>query len=80
MLVAAQPERPLRGRSVYSVMDELRSAGAPLVYSSNLLPSTLSVIAEPRAAEPLALAREILAPHGLAVREQAGVRPAPRAA
>jgi outer membrane receptor protein involved in Fe transport len=73
MLVAAQPERPLRGRSVYSVMDELRSAGAPLVYSSNLLPSTLSVIAEPRAAEPLALAREILAPHGLAVREQAGV-------
>jgi outer membrane receptor protein involved in Fe transport len=72
-LAAAQPEPPLRGRSVQSVIDELRSAGAPLVYSSNLVPSTLTVVAEPSAAEPLALAREILLPHGLVVREEGSV-------
>lgn len=69
---AAQPARPLAGRTVQSVVDELRAAGAPLVYSSALLPSTLVVTAEPAAMAPLDLAREILAPHGLAVREEGG--------
>jgi hypothetical protein len=72
-LAAAQPVLPLRGRSVQSVLDELRADGAPLVYSSNLLPSALTVAAEPVARAPLPLAREILAPHGLAVREEGGV-------
>jgi hypothetical protein len=72
-LAVAQPTPPLRGRPVQSVFDDLRAAGAPLVYSSNLLPVTLTVVVEPRASAPLALAREILAPHGLAVREEAGV-------
>ena len=71
--VTAQPDRSLRGRAVQSVIDELRAAGAPFVYSSNLLPSSLTVVTEPRAADPLALAREILAPHGLVVREENGV-------
>jgi hypothetical protein len=58
---------------VQGVIDELREAGAPLAYSSNLLSGALTVAAEPTAAEPLALAREILLPHGLAVREEGGV-------
>jgi len=72
-LVNAQPTPPLRGRTVQSVVDELRDSGAPLVYSSNLLPATLTVGSEPAATEPLALAREILLPHGLTVREEDGV-------
>jgi hypothetical protein len=72
-LVSAQATRPLRGRTVQSVVDELREGGAPLVYSSNLLSGALTVAAEPTAAEPLALVREILLPHGLVVREEAGV-------
>ena len=47
--VTAQSDRSLRGRPVQSVIDELRAAGAPFVYSSNLLPSSLTVVAEPRA-------------------------------
>ena len=46
-LVHAQPTRPLLGRSVQSVIEELRIAGAPLVYSTSLLPDTLTVTAEP---------------------------------
>jgi outer membrane receptor protein involved in Fe transport len=71
--VTAQSDGLLRGRAVQSVIDELRAAGAPFVYSSNLLPSSLTVVTEPRAADPLGLAREILQPHGLAVREENGV-------
>jgi outer membrane receptor protein involved in Fe transport len=69
----AQPARPLSGRSVQAVIDELRAAGAPLVYSSTLLAPDLVVRAEPTAIAPLALAREILRPHGLDVREEAGI-------
>ena len=70
--LTAQPPRPLLGRTVQSVIDELRAGGAPLVYGSGLLPSTLTVAEEPAATAPLALAREILAPHGLDVREEGG--------
>jgi outer membrane receptor protein involved in Fe transport len=69
----AQDRGAYRGRSVASVIDQLRADGLPLVYSSNLLPSTLLVEKEPESTEPLAVAREILAPHGLALREQGGV-------
>jgi outer membrane receptor protein involved in Fe transport len=71
-LVHAQPTRPLVGRSVQSVIEELRIAGTPLVYSTSLLPNTLTVTAEPAATEPLELAREILAPHGLTLRAEGG--------
>lgn len=70
--VRAQPAAPYAGRSVQSVIDELRESGLPLVYSTNLLPSSLRVAAEPASREPLAVAREVLAPHGLALRESAG--------
>jgi hypothetical protein len=62
---------PLLGRTVQSVVEELRAAGAPFVYSNSLLPATLTVSAEPSATEPLELAREILRPHGLTVRAEA---------
>lgn len=71
-LADAQLARPLLGRTVQSVIEDMRAAGTPLVYSSSLLPSTLIVSAEPRATEPLELAREILAPHGLALRAEGG--------
>src|SRR5262245_3687912 len=67
-----QIAQPLVGQSVQAVLDELRAAGAPLVYSSALVPGTLTVSAEPLATEPLEVAREVLAPHGLAVRVEAG--------
>jgi len=69
----AQPAGPYSGRSVQAVIDELRAAGAPLVYSTNLLPDSLRVTAEPMSREPLTLARELLQPHGLTLREEAGV-------
>jgi outer membrane receptor protein involved in Fe transport len=64
---------PYRGRAVQDVIDELRAAGLDVVYSTNLLSGTLQVETEPSAAEPVELAREILRPHGLTLREQAGV-------
>lgn len=55
------------------MLDELRANGAPLVYSSALVPSGLVVEAEPAATTALALAREIVSPHGLDVRVEGGV-------
>jgi outer membrane cobalamin receptor len=69
-LLDAQLARPLSGRTVVSVLEELRSAGVPLVYSSSLLPGTLTVSAEPTATAAVELAREILAPHGLTLEPQ----------
>jgi hypothetical protein len=68
-----QPAGPYSGRSVQAVIDELRAAGAPLVYSTNLLPDSLRVTAEPTSRGPLTIAREVLQPHGLTLREEAGV-------
>ena len=56
-----------------TVIEELRAAGAPLVYGSNLLSPALRVLEEPTSTQPLELAREILGPHGLGVRESDGV-------
>jgi len=54
------------------VLDELRARGAPLVYSTNLVPPTLRVELEPHSTEPLQIAREILAQHGLAIEQSGG--------
>jgi TonB dependent receptor-like, beta-barrel/Carboxypeptidase regulatory-like domain/TonB-dependent Receptor Plug Domain len=70
--LVAQPAEPYVGRSVRSIVDELRAAGVPLVYSTNLLPDSLRVESEPTATEPLALVRELLRPHGLALRAEGG--------
>lgn len=72
-VAGAQPSGPYSGRTVQSVIEELRAAGSPLVYSSNLLPQTLRIASEPTATTPLELAREVLSPHGLTVQEEAGL-------
>jgi hypothetical protein len=56
-----------RGRSLQAVIDEFRAAGIPLAYSDRLVPGSLRVEAEPASREPLALLREVLQPHGLAL-------------
>ena len=55
------------GRPVTEVLSELKDAGFELIYSSELLPSTMRVLAEPRSTSRLMMAREILAAHGLAL-------------
>lgn len=60
------------GRPLAAVLSELRGGDLDFIYSSELLPPGLRVIEEPRAREPLLIAREILAQHGLAL---SAVRP-----
>ena len=70
----AQPARPaLQGRPLHQVLDEYRAAGLPLVYSTGLVTADLLVQEEPLYREPVLLLEEILAPHGLALKEEAGV-------
>jgi hypothetical protein len=70
---AAQPASSYRGRTVQEVIDELRAHGAPIIYSTNLLSADLRVLDAPTTTEPLALAREILAPHGLTIDARDGL-------
>jgi outer membrane receptor protein involved in Fe transport len=72
---------PYEGRRLQEVLEELRNAGAPLVYSSNLVTPDLVVESEPTANDPILIASEILVPHGLTLNTQQGiyvvVRPEP---
>ncbi len=73
ILTAAGVETPrYTGRPVVEVLGALRDNGLEFVYSSDLVPPTLIVSAEPRAREPLLVALEILAAQGLTL---APVRP-----
>jgi outer membrane cobalamin receptor len=56
------------GRQVSEVLRELQGGAVKFIFSSTLLPNTLVVGKEPRSADPLAKAREILEPYGLALR------------
>ena len=69
--VLAEQAAPPRyaGRSLVDALADLRRAGLPLVYSSELVTVDLRV-AEPSAKSPRAILEELLAVHGLAV--QAG--------
>lgn len=67
------PARPLDGRPVIEVVDEFRQSGLNLAYSTNLVPETLRIESEPSPGEPLDVLREILRPHGLTIRTEAGV-------
>ncbi|HEU4517615.1 MAG TPA: carboxypeptidase regulatory-like domain-containing protein, partial [Steroidobacteraceae bacterium] len=58
---------PLTGRPVIDVLQELRGPGLEFIYSSELLPRTILVTAEPGSSNRLLIAREILASHGLAL-------------
>ena len=66
---AAEPAEPapIAGRPVIEVLQELRGPGLEFIYSSELLPRTYVVTAEPGTRNRLLIAREILAGHGLAL-------------
>lgn len=61
------------GRAVAEVIDEFGDAGYPFAYSTNLVGSDLWVLTEPDATEPLDIVRQILRPHKLTIRTEAGV-------
>ncbi len=60
------------GRKVVSVIDEFRSAGVEFAYSTNVVTDDLYVAFEPEPGTPLEVMTQILRPHGLTVREEAG--------
>lgn len=60
------------GRSVAEVLDAYREQGYPFAYSTNLVDESLLVTVDPDADEPLAIMRQILAPHGLGILEEHG--------
>jgi hypothetical protein len=70
---AAEPEgTQYAGRPVVEVLADLRGPGLEFIYSSERLPPSLLVREEPASSNRLLAAREILAPHGLAL---SAVRP-----
>ncbi|MDH3531578.1 MAG: TonB-dependent receptor [Gammaproteobacteria bacterium] len=62
-----------KGRPVAAVIDQFRADGYPFAYSTNLVGADLLVTVESAASEPVEVVREILRPHGLTIREEAGV-------
>ncbi len=67
------PAAPYLGRSVAAVIDAFRDQGQPFAYSTNIVTEELTVVAEPEAGTPIEIVRQILQPHGLTVRSDAGV-------
>ena len=65
------------GRTVASVLDEIRASGIAIAYSSRLVPATLKVETEPLVSDPLSIAHAILAPHKLTLQLDTGVYHAP---
>ncbi len=61
------------GRVVADVIDEFREAGHPFAYSTSLVTDDLLVQSEPVSTDPRTLIDEILAPHQLTIRTEAGV-------
>ncbi len=67
------PAQPFAGRSVIEVIEEFRDGGLNLAYSTNLVSSDLVVQDEPAAGGSLDVLRQVLRPHGLTIRTEAGV-------
>jgi hypothetical protein len=61
---------PYKGRIVSDVLSEFRRQGLNLVFSDALVPRSLRVKEEPRQTTPRAIVTEILAAHGLALKEE----------
>jgi hypothetical protein len=55
------------GRGVAEALRDLREPGIDFIYSSELVPDGLRVLEAPRTGNALLTARDILAPHGLAL-------------
>lgn len=53
------------GRRVSEVLDRLQAESLTFIYNNDIVPDRLVVVTEPQARSGLALAREILAAHGL---------------
>jgi outer membrane receptor protein involved in Fe transport len=64
---------PYLGRAVSEVIDEFRDRGEPFAYSTSLVSENLLVTAEPLPGSPLEVVRQILLPHGLSVKLEAGL-------
>jgi hypothetical protein len=63
-------KRQLAGLPLVQILRELQAQGVHVIFSSDLVSSDLRIHAEPRnRQEPRALLTEILAPHGLIVRD-----------
>jgi hypothetical protein len=71
--VAATPLAS-RGQPIVEVIAALESRGLTIIYSSELLDSSMTVRDEPTVSDPLELLREVLKPYGL------GLAPGPRQA
>ncbi len=61
------------GRSVAEVIDEFRESGVPFAYSTSLVSDELKVLEEPDADDPVAIITQILKPHRLMIKDQAGL-------
>lgn len=72
--VAADDE-PARykGRMLISVIDEFRSEGFGLAYSTSLVSEGLVVTVEPTAADDIQILKQILEPHKLTIRSEEGL-------
>lgn len=71
---------PFAGRSLESALEQLQREGLSIIYSSAVVLPSMRIESEPRRRSPRGMLEEILAPHGLTVREQSGhliVVPAP---
>ncbi len=68
-----EPSLAYAGRQVVSVLEEFRAAGLEIAYSTNVVSDDLFVASEPQPGSPLDIVRQILQPHGLVVRHDAGV-------
>src|SRR5687768_5413448 len=60
-----------KGRLVSDVLEELRRGGLKLVFSDALVTRAMRVTQEPRERAPRGIVTEILAEHGLALKEAA---------
>ncbi len=60
------------GLPLAEALFELQAQGLTLVFTSQVVPPGLKVVADPRSTSPRAILDELLAPHGLRALEQAG--------
>lgn len=70
---AQEQHKGYEGRTVVSVIEDLRSQGWSFAYSTNLVSDDLIVLAEPQGDEVLDVVRQILEPHGLTIRSEEGL-------
>ena len=71
--VRADNESSYLNTPVFEVLEHFRKQGYPFAYSTNLVPDSLLVMFEPVSRDPLDIVREILGPHGLAIKQTDGI-------